>query len=1585
MSGLAYVFQWVASSKLFTMQAVLKASQFGPQYGNEYGFGTSVALSGNMFAVGSLGGADVTGQLAQGIGNVYIYVLQAPAPGTSGAMSAFSTAQPVQVIANMPVSNAMAISMAGNYLCVGIQNQATVNIMMTAPVTTANPIPNFDPTKRWQVGSRTTSAGTGMGQIVVATMIDGLLYVYMGQPDKNVGAVFVSTDRGLNTFRELGIQGGLTPGFGTSIVWNTRRGGNYLFAGNFLNNPHALIINVYYEWFGKSAQQQRLVSNDLQTKDSGVFSNFGSMISGNSNSAGSIIAVGASLGPSLMGRLYIYSLMRNLSPPTFSLQGQLAGSPGTNFAAAVATMLSSGEDIAIVVGAPSTTGSTTTAYVDIFIANVGNNGNNLLPSGTGIQRLVAPPCVPLADQFSCGANFGGSVVVDGTRIIVGAHNFGVQPGTGRVYVYVADLSQPRTNQFSLYQILVSPPSEYGFGAGIALGNVQQNVNTPPPTNAQIDTSSPIPGQQLQTINMLYVGAMGNPQNLRGAFPYNQPQGVGSAYVYVNVGLVNGNGQPYSILQSLQNTPIQIMSSVAGTGAPTSIITQGNDLFMGNIWRNEVRYYRYNGVKSYTLLQTLRSPYGGNNAGCFGASLFAVSSNRGLIVGAPNNGTVFMYLNAAPNSMNGQFNLIRVLSAMPTANQFGAAVSSSGDRIVVGAPGASIVSLFPLTEILKLPAAQLTITPTTPPTANPTTRAPTARPGTPTAPLTRPTTLSPTRNPSSAPSRIPTVFPTTRSTTRPTPVPTGYPVFTRYTERELTASFAFSTFGPCDIQFLFEPLQPTAVPTPSPKFIDYDYVEEAAAAAAASSRLQRVQEGESESVLATETAKEQGVPAEAQAGLSHGTAPRSGSHANNANSNNNQGIRRSVIATSTSPTTGTLEIPLEALRVVTETETGAAAAAAATGAANHGRALGGGGGAAPPTPSPVVGFLGYYAQTRFSQLGYVLPGSTTPRTKYYLDIELAGTGWGGNPGQFITFYVAADTQVPGYTAWCDDKNPLVKPRNNQYTPSNACRLMAVPCSGKLSKIFVFSPPAAGVCSQSENDWIPVAQNIEVSEYITRPYGGTLIITYVTTGVDANPATITCPYKNNELNAVFMVAAKYSLKSVNPWPTYQPTYSSQELLLVGSSKATELAPGFSVYVLCVILGTVIWTILGFRLTIVRTNAANEGVTSINGLGCCMYMTTVGTSFLLDLSLAVICVTASDPGIRVYGIGLFFGRFFMFLPSVFVISKVYMAGAYEEQLDETHMENNSMTYAMFSLFVLPETQLLVYYPWKETEFTKASKGYPDFERMRMSHFPKLVSTVICTACSGDLLKYLKAAYVAIGTTKSNDVENFIALTTLALVYSVFMLFGLCIECAAHLQLSKYKEGKEDIMDYEKHNKKSKRKSMAASSAMAESEEDGGGGHEGGGGRGEEDGRPRASTKGSVRNSVRASSPGLPPHMMQNNSGFVPHAPRLSTSSFSGHPGMVYPPGPYPPGGPMGPMGPTGMPMSMPPQGSMGPGGPRIMPAGAIHPPMGSPSAIGARRQSVGGKHFQATNPPPPMNGGRSSVRPLPQPRDVGIHGNL
>lgn len=757
-AGRAFVFAWNSATKSYSAQSILTAAQAG--YAREVGFGVAVAMSGNTFVVGALGSADVTGQLTVGLGNLYVYTIQAPQSGLSGEQSALSTSRFSQVIAGMPVSSPFSISMVGNYICVGVQDRAEVVILLSTPITPTTPTPNYN--QRTVIGGlKTATANSGMGQIVVAQMVDDLLYVYMGQPNRNVGAIFVAAAPNSIQVRDLGIQGGLEPGFGTSIAFNA--GGNYLFAGNFLNQPHVLVISIYFETFGLKALKQRLISNDVQTAGSGVFSNFGAVVAGQSNSAQSIICVGASLGPTLMGRVYIYSLLR--SSRTFSLQAEIVGSQGTNFGAAVATMLSTGSDIAIVVGAPSINGITQRAYVDIFIAPA-QQGASILHMTKGIQRLLDPMCIPLSDQFSCGSNYGGTIVVDGQRVVVGAHNFGVQAGTGRVYVYVADLTRSKDSMFGMAQTLQSPASEFGFGVALAMGPVDQNPNTPPVPLA-LQTTVSRRGVTTTTTTLLFVAAMGLPRTASSRFPFTQSQGVGMCYIYVNTG---NSRSPFSQLQVLTDTPVELPSSLAGTGAAQSIAMKGQDLYIGTIWRNQVRFYRYNGKDAYKLAQTISSPYGERNfGGGFGVSLQVAGTNRALIVGAVGNGTAFMYLNKAPVNQAGKFELIRVLSARPLADQFGMSVAAAGDSVIIGAPGANIASIYPLPDILKLPEAKLSAAPTPrspnsapvffiQPTFSPVTRSPTAR-----------NTKAPTISPTIAPSNPqPTLQPTMTPSTFPTP-------------------------------------------------------------------------------------------------------------------------------------------------------------------------------------------------------------------------------------------------------------------------------------------------------------------------------------------------------------------------------------------------------------------------------------------------------------------------------------------------------------------------------------------------------------------------------------------------------------------------------------------------------------------------------------------------------------------------------------------------------------------------------------------------------------------------------------------------
>jgi hypothetical protein len=1514
-SGRAFVFQWQAAPiQAYTMQAVLVAAQAGPQFANEVGFGVAVAMAGNTFVVGSMGAGDVTGQLTQGLGNLYVFALQAPRAGTTGANSAFSTALFIQFLPSMPVSNAMSISMTGNYLCVGVQQRGQVIVMLNANANSPNSPPDYS-RLRTTIGG-TNALNTGMGQIVVAQMVDGLLYVYMGQPDalpNGIGAIFVSTSAQSVNMRDLGIQAGLEPGFGTAVAFNAA--GNYMFAGNFLNNPHALVISLYFETLGRAAARQRLISNDVQTAGAGVFSNFGSVISGQTNAVGnSIVAVGASLGPTTQGRVFIYTRMAaargSTNVPTFSLQAQILGDPGTNFGASIATLLSAGGDMAIAIGAASGRPNTP-AYVDIYAAQ--GSTMQLLSSTQSVQRIMAPSCIPTASQITCGQNFGGSIALDPFSLIVAAHNFGVQSGTGRVYVYQVGGAGSSSQSFSLAQTLLSDVAEYGFGVTLTMVNVIQNSNTPPVANAQqtvVSVGSP-PVQQTQ-VGILVVASMGQSRSVNPTPPFNQPTGVGAAYVYVRIN--NGaGGWSYSTLQVLQNTPVQLTNAnVVGTGASTSMASQNQDLYIASVWRNQVRFYRYDGIRSYSLQQILTSPYGGSNIMTnFGCSIFATPTNRGLMIGAMGNGTVFMYLNVAPLNTAGTFNLIRVLQAAPSADMFGAAVTSTGADIVVGAPGANIATVYPMTAIMQLPAAAPSRQPSLSmagATGRPS-RLPTQPPQVIAGTRTRfPTMVSPTSPTPAGSSPRPTVVSPPWFQAQPTQLPTrgggpltafptafnsAWQTTVNWQTQQDRKMFSWTTqTAPLDATFLVNPrgvAPPTPLPTPGRP---------------------------SPSPVGQPTAR----PSPRR------PSPRPLSKQEHKQEQKREQEKKLEQKQKTDFATASTEIKGGGRVLFYDAERGMGQVAfdfpAQAQAQAQSRELG-----SPPAPPPILPNLGYFGQTYQTTMGYAGAGSKLA-TSWHLNIAMALTGWGG-PGQTITFY-ATKNNLPGMGV------TLQCPFAVGGAPNG------VPCTGQLVPLLTFEPPVG--CSTApaddRHDWVDVADNIDVSDYVANTMGGTLVLTFITSGVQPPFPLRGCQYASPVTNNQDIpVMVYYALRSVNPFPTFEPTLSVENLALVESSLHVLLGDsGIGAYVICLILGIILWCIAGFRLAIVRTNAVRDGLTPVSGFAACIYLGLLGASLLLDIGLAVVCVIAPLSDLHIYGYGMLVARLALLLPSIFIISKVYNKGSFLDQLHEDNFEDNALTYAFFSLFVLFDTQLLVYYPWRQTEFTKLSRGYPDFERLRFSTYPKLVSTVICLACQAALLVFVEHTYHHMAESTDeyyHDIAELLSFIEAALIFTVLVLVVQLWEQATHILLGKFKESKEDIADYfEKEEQKDNHDdAVSVRSSFG----------------------PAAVPHGMRRESLRNS---IPPGMHPL------HAPHMAPRASMGG-------GPPPP----------------PPHG----GSPRyqsgrFMPPGAIHPPMGAPAAPPARRASAS-THFSMANPPPPMGGGRpvsmapgaGAQRSMPQPRDV------
>jgi hypothetical protein len=504
---------------------------------------------------------------------------------------------------------------------------------------------------------------------------------------------------------------------------------------------------------------------------------------------------------------------------------------------------------------------------------------------------------------------------------------------------------------------------------------------------------------------------------------------------------------------------------------------------------------------------------------------------------------------------------------------------------------------------------------------------------------------------------------------------------------------------------------------------------------------------------------------------------------------------------------------------------------------------------------------------------------------------------------------------------------------------------IPCTGELEELLTFEPPIG--CSKSpadkREDWVVVAENEDVTDYVANFRGGTLILTFITDGVAPPFIEPGCQYASPETNNQDIpVMIYYALRSVNPFPTSEPTLSVEDEALVNSALHVMLGEsGVGAYVICLILGIIVWCVAGFRLAVVRTNADRDGLTKISGFAACLYLGLLGASLLLDIGLAVVCIIAPLTELHVYGYGILFARMALTLPSVFIISKVYNKGSFLDQLHEDHFEDNALTYAFFSLFVLFDTQLLVYYPWRQTEFTKLSRGYPDFERLRFSTYPKLITLIICLACQAALYHFVQEtyAYIAEWTDEYHeDIDQLNSLIIAALVFTIFVLMVQIWEQATHVLLSGFKEAKEDIADYfEKEEHKHDDSNDDAVSVRSSF-------------------GPAAVPHGMRRDSLRNSIPPPGPHPL--------HAPHMAPRASMGG-------GPPPP--------PHG---GSPRYQSAG----RFMPPGAIHPPMGAPAAPPARRASAS-THFSMANPPPPMGGGRpvsmapgaGAQRSMPQPRDV------
>jgi hypothetical protein len=398
--------------------------------------------------------------------------------------------------------------------------------------------------------------------------------------------------------------------------------------------------------------------------------------------SGTYLVIGADrddTGATDAGSAYVYDLSSGTSAVPVATLNNPGASVNDNFGYSIAI---SGTQV--VVGTP---------YDDTGATNSGSGYVYDLSSSTSNVPLaiLSSPSASVDDQF------GGSVAVSGTRVVVGApFNDTAAANGGRAYVYdrdsvtptvpVATLSNPSPQALDLFGSSVAisgslvvvgcPQGGFPFRDGIAYV-YDLNSGTPTVPVATLNNPNATPSRFGDSVAIsgarVVVGA---PSDNTGA------NYAGRAYVYDL-----SSGAPAVPVATLNNPSLSV-----GDQFGSSVAISGMRVVVGTPWGGAgdagscYVYDMSNGAPTVPVA-TLSNPSPATNDQ-FGFCV-AISGTR-LLVGTPNDDTgatdagssyVYDLVGSAPTLPIAAFN-----NPSPQAgDQFGSSVAISGTRVVVGTP------------------------------------------------------------------------------------------------------------------------------------------------------------------------------------------------------------------------------------------------------------------------------------------------------------------------------------------------------------------------------------------------------------------------------------------------------------------------------------------------------------------------------------------------------------------------------------------------------------------------------------------------------------------------------------------------------------------------------------------------------------------------------------------------------------------------------------------------------------------------------------------------------------------------------------
>ena len=390
------------------------------------------------------------------------------------------------------------------------------------------------------------------------------------------------------------------------------------------------------------------------------------------------------------------------------------------------------------------------------------------------------------------------------------------------------------------------------------------------------------------------------------------------------------------------------------------------------------------------------------------------------------------------------------------------------------------------------------------------------------------------------------------------------------------------------------------------------------------------------------------------------------------------------------------------------------------------------------------YLSYYATGTFSGLG-----QKASQPKWFLSIELFDTGFGGpaisstyegsmpdHPKQEVAFY-ARTADAVGYQ--------LLK----RCFPEKKLDKGSCPSAAQYN-----TPPTITTPNPFVLDCL---KDYDATELMLNDFGGSLQIYMASAGFDST----SCKYVQG-IGSSFVVASRLTLRAEHPNPTFPPvekpgeekSHHEDEKVedddhyedgeddhdhheIHDAAEASEIEKGIPVESVAIPVGFFIYILMGIRILIVRSQYHSANITPFHGGAVLFYFAIIGIHLCLELTLGIILVESH--WLSELGWGIVFSRLCCWVPSFYILGTVFHTGFYEKKLEEEQLSANVITYGIFNIFVISDTQLLCYFPWASTSFSKVNFGIPDKERVHFLLWPKFCQLVISLVCTSIFLDHL------------------------------------------------------------------------------------------------------------------------------------------------------------------------------------------------------------------------------------------------------